>query len=226
MLDADGAINPIFTPDGETISRRTASTFQVPCGLLVNLNSAQELFESEVAGSNVDDNDYGDFQPERSRPSMSVFPQAGLYDHGHLQADGIPTAFHSSLAKINEDFRASQDQLDDDMSDDNLPPLVNVTVLTGNSCQLYNESMHRASENSSAHLSQQGTITAAFTGEFAKSAREKTIAGRKLDSVRMRLPFEVFDERMSIPNCPRTLRCENCFTIYVAGIDPTERNGQ
>jgi hypothetical protein len=85
-------------------------------------------------------------------------------------------------------------------------------------CQFYNYMTHRVAERAGMHDSQQGTVTAAISGAFAKTQKDRSTVSKKQRYCRTKLPFERFHDKIDIPNCPRCCRAEMVFTIDIRGI--------
>jgi hypothetical protein len=90
------------------------------------------------------------------------------------------------------------------------------------SCQFYNLSTHRVATRAGRHDSQQGTMTAALAGAFAKNLKDRGIASTFQSYCADGLPSERFHQRISIDKCPTACRAELVYSIDLRALkDPS-----
>jgi hypothetical protein len=90
------------------------------------------------------------------------------------------------------------------------------------SCQFYNYIAHRVAGRAGQHDSQQGSVTAAVSGGFAETRRDKATAAQKRSFCEQGMPYERFHERISIDDPPTSCRAELVYSIDVRALnDPS-----
>lgn len=205
------------------------------CGLLVNLETIPQLFSSHVAlDEHLDlDADIQDVEHEDAA-KINVYPQAFLRKYGHLQSDSILPHFKTFVRKVQANITRGQRRpncMDDaDEDDDNV---VNMDVNNGLSippaimssgCQFYNEISHRVRPNAGLHEVQQGRITSALAGAYARGTG-KYVQSSIMHNCRLSLPHHRYNNAIKLPNVPRDLRLENIYILQLDSIKPEKRNG-
>jgi hypothetical protein len=242
----------IYNSQGIRIPRRAImhDPSQPECGVLMNLRSAQGLFNPEIPPSlHADDYQPG---PHNIDPyvRIEVYPLAFLKSAGNLKASGIPHSFYPLLTDINKSVRKNHparhssldpslspqhhtntdpqddDQfLDNDSHDD--PNLASIyQPIKPVSSQFYNYSTHRVASRSGRHDSQQAAITAAISGAYASTDKDKTTARKKQRHCTKSLPADRFHRRLhknhDIHDCPSSCRAELVYSIDVRALkDPS-----
>lgn len=86
--------------------------------------------------------------------------------------------------------------------------------------QLYNHITHRVASRAGKHDSQQGTVTAAISGAFASTQKDKKTASRIREYCETGLPSDRFHDRISSPDaeCPTACRAEFVYSIDVRAL--------
>jgi hypothetical protein len=224
ILDGNGQENRLYTTEGRCIARRNAKVDDdTPSyGILAKLRDIGELFTSNELEPTED----GEWEEYRTTP-YRVFPQAGLKDYGHVQADGVMNLIDPYIRKINKKagwFRIehppNQDKFDDD--DDFLQR----TPLKAISSQIYNRSMHSIRGSGvQFHDAQLGLVTSALSGSYAQSASEKIKAKAQSRKCAHSLPHERFREKIAFEGIQRELRIENVYVVDMKSVKPSWRSG-
>jgi hypothetical protein len=243
LLDDKGREIPIYDADGNRIRRReVGENFDVPpCGVLVNLENVQTLFEpdKEFDGDERDDASTTSWELEDGQaPRVDAYPLAFLRTVGNVQASGIPPCFYPLVTEINhtvgkgdpsdrsrrgEDGRdSSEDEDEDEATSERVRTLRAVKPV---SSQFYNYMMHRVATRAGQYDSQQGTVTAAISGAFAKTDKHKEIAWSKRTHCDGGLPSDRFHTRFSLEDCPTSCRAEFVYSVDVRALeDPSGRH--
>ena len=92
------------------------------------------------------------------------------------------------------------------------------------SCQFYNYMAHRVASRAGRHDSQQGSVTAAISGAFAKTDADERTAKRKQAYCNNGLPSERFHSRInSVRECPCACRAELVYSVDVRALE--DRSG-
>ncbi|KAG2080366.1 hypothetical protein BD769DRAFT_1685099 [Suillus cothurnatus] len=191
------------------------------CGLLVNLETIPQLFSSYVThDEHLDlDADILDLDEEQGA-KIKVYPQAFLRKFGHLQSDSILPHFKTFIRKVQANIargRRGRDRMDDSDDDDDddddvvnrnlIPPAI---IATG--CQFYNEVSHRIRPNAGLHEVQQGRITSALSGAYARGTG-KHVHSAIMHNCRLSLPHQRYNNAIKLDNVPRDLRLENIYMV-------------
>ena len=92
---------------GDRVSRRQVivDRNQPPCGVLVNLDGIQGLFNPEFGNSSAHLSDDMSDASDSHLVNIDAYPLAFLGKAGNIQANGIPYCFYSKLTEINGDVR-------------------------------------------------------------------------------------------------------------------------
>ncbi|KAG1765968.1 hypothetical protein EV702DRAFT_1283003 [Suillus placidus] len=205
------------------------------CGLLVDLETIPQLFSSDVAhDEHLDlDVDILDFDEEHGA-KIKVYPQAFLRKFGHLQSNTILPHFKTFIKKVQANITRGRrgpngmddgddnDDVDNDVGINNrnlIPPAI---IATG--CQFYNEVSHRVRPNAGLHEVQQGRITSALSGAYARGTGTRVHTAIMYDC-RLHLPHHRYNNSIKADNVPRDLRLENIYILQLDSMDPAKRNG-
>jgi hypothetical protein len=144
---------------------------------------------------------------------------------GNIQADGIPHCFHRTVRKVNQKVgrgppgRTSPEaNADAEMADMNQHHPRSAAVVKPIASQFYNQVMHRVATRAGRLDSQQGSATAALSGAFAKTDKDRTKASAKQKFCERGLPSERFHQRIHLPQCPTCCRAELVYAIDVRGL--------
>lgn len=251
LLNDDGQEIPIYDENGDRIRRREVGPNEdvPPCGVLVNLENIQALFdpysvEHEHKHEHEHDGEDGSIHSSELEdayaPRVDVYPLAFLRTVGNLQANGIPPCFYPLVTEINRTVgkrRRSPDVdrswWDDDRSkssedeDAERPEGVGMATLRAVkpvSCQFYNYMMHWVATRAGQYNSQQGTVMAVISGAFARTERHKEIASDKQLHCNRGLPSDHFHLRFSLEDCLTSCRAELVYTVDVRALeDPSGR---
>ena len=237
LIDEFGHELGIFTSRGTRIWRRCAYIDPdiSPYGILVNLRQVHELFTLEN-----DDVQGTEDAPDDLSPGVPyfVYPQAGLKDYGHFQANGIISKILPFLNGLNDHVRSrhhpsgnhhgnNNDDDNDNDSDTAFHPNNTLNPIVGISMQAYNAVMHfTRGHGVQHHDAQLGMVTAAVAGSYAVDKKQANIAITKIDQCKYQLPHKRFESKIEDPDVPRDLRLENVYSINVQAIRPEFRDGR
>lgn len=209
---------------------------QPSCGVLMNLKDIQGMFNPNNSPTVGDSR--GDDESEASSSSeqeddhwvrVEAYPLAFLKMAGNVKATGVPHCFYPLLTSINKSVRRnhsfdpSSKDAAADSSDDSLgghdDALSTYQAVKPVSSQFYNYLSHRVASRAGRHDSQQGSITAAISGAFANSPRDKATACEKQSYCQDALPSERFHGRISsVDDCPSSCRAELVYSIDVRAL--------
>lgn len=274
---------PVYDHEGTPVRRRqvVVDRNQPPCGVLVNLENIQGLFNPDAqAAINLSDDmsDASDW-PTAHLVNVDAYPLGFLRTAGNIQADGVPHCFYPVLTTINgkvrknhrsqatnhassrstPTYRGESDDSDSDSSsdsdrnlysdflrrkfqgvedepdedddarafidvdeEDTMPSVLQVVKPIG--AQLYNHITHRVASRAGKHDSQQGTVTAAISGAFANTQKDRATASEKQSYCEIGLPSDRFHKRISglKRECPTACRAELIYSIDVRALkDPS-----
>ena len=188
----------------------------------MNLRHLDEIFLS--------DDLFSDFDPTGQSTSYNVYPQAGLVNAGHFQADGLIAPFLPLLHQLNAQVQLqdSDAMIEDNplgaTGHDSQPP-----AIIGVGCQGYNGVMHVTRGRCAQHHdAQRGLVTSALAGSWAKIPTNIQTARLKLAHCNIRLPHEEFKEKIE-NNADEPLDCslrlENTCVVDLELLAPEYRNG-
>jgi hypothetical protein len=232
MLDEDGQEIRIYDEAGYRIPRRIPgfSNQAKEAGVLVDLKKVGELFNMRL--HNADDGGLGfemDDVEEPKHINVYGYPQAFLHGIGHVQAQGLPDGLLDGIQRINKvvgcDLHPQDTSSDDESSDEDMQPKFQASPISGISCQLYNEAMHRIRPRASQHDAQLGTVTNAMAGTYARGFKEKRTAKKMRDICMKQLPHQHFEQRLQ-DDIKTGLRKEGVYKIVVGLMKPEYRNGR
>jgi hypothetical protein len=231
LQDDTGKEVKLYDASGRKVARRSADVdmSKPPCGVLLNLKTIEQFY---AVGHNNDSDDDLDNDDYESSPRVSVYPQAFLRNVGHIQSDGISPAFSKILGNINTAITAEynrDDEEDEDDEDDEADEALidsGIAIVSGISSQVYNEMIHRVRATAAQHDVQQGIITAAVTGSYATTTKNIAIAHGKQTICDTARPHTKFAQKISLPDCPRSLRYENVYQVDISLIPKRRRNGR
>jgi hypothetical protein len=243
-LDDEGREIPIYNSDGDRIRRREVGPNEgvPPCGVLVNLENIQALFDPYTSTDHdgEDSSTHSSELEDAYAPKVDAYPLAFLRTVGNLQANGIPPCFYPLVTEINrevgkrqesqeepdgswwaEDGRNSSEDREDGRRSEQVPTLRAVKPV---SSQFYNYMMHRVATRAGRYDAQQGTVTAAISGGFAKTERHRDIAFDKRTHCNGGLPSDRFHTRFSLEDCPTSCRAEFVYSVDVRALkEPSGR---
>jgi len=217
LLNDAGQEIPVYNEAGARVPRRhqLLDPDLPPCGVLLNLATCEALFNPDLSETH-----------ERARRiRVSLYPQAYLRHAGHVQANCILPAFEPIVNAINKSITRDHDEdpnESDDEDDVRRPP----AALNGLKFQAYNEMVHRFTDRHGGMDVQQGTLTAAASGRFARSAKDIAAAKKVLLSVDRSLPHDRMREKLRPRDAPRDLRFEQVYTLDLHLLPQHQRNGR
>lgn len=206
MVDEEGEPIAIFNKDGRAIPRNEnfVKPDAAPMGILLDLRKVEILFEDdkdEVSNMLLDDED----DPVGSDPQVTVYPQAFLPHHGHVQSKGIMPVFREALTKINRVVgmaRSGSSTTDDNDVDDEETPEDEQEhsdhhfPVIGISFQAYNEIMHCVQPTARSQEVNQGWVTAALGGCYATLPNDQSMAIKKAADCMRMFPHERIFKRI------------------------------
>jgi hypothetical protein len=242
ILDAEGEEIHIYDYRGNRIARRMAVVDDEgpPCGVLVDLTNIHALFNPYMSTDGPEDysSTTSSDSADLHHVHVNAYPLAFLGSVGNIQANGIPPCFLPSITEINQtvsdrrrnpqvpqsDDRSSRGEDDNAMSVDVGDPTFAPSrrAVKPVSAQFYNYLAHRVATRAGRHDTQQGSVTAAISGAFAKSRRHKQIASGKQDYCQLGLPSERFQNKISLEGSPTSCRAEFVYSVDVRALkDPS-----
>jgi hypothetical protein len=220
LLDNNNDEIAIYDHAGKRINRRKPipDPNEPPCGVLVNLTNIEALFH---AGPDMSDDeelmDGSPPPPSFTAPHIDVYPLGFLRTAGNIKATGIPRCFLPVLRRINEKIREEndreQEEDEENFNDGHLSELLPDPVVFPVSCQLYNLITHRTASRSGSHESQQGSVTSALAGAYARTVPDKRAAEKKRRHCDAEMPSDRFHRSISLEDCPKSCRAELVYAI-------------
>lgn len=209
----------LFTDEGYEIHRYYPVIPTRPkdaCGVLVDFNKIQTLFESEV------DWRYLRAGPDAQTSKYFAYPQAGLATAGHVQATSLIPDFYPLLERVNVNILKL---LHEDEEDDVLEPLR--WPVYGISTQIYNAVMHHTrGKGSQHHEVARGMVSGALGGLCMPNTASSKDAKRLRRHCHIQMPHESFEAKASNENLCKDLRLENVFWIDFDEIPDPSRDGR
>ena len=234
LLDDDGDEIPIYGKNGAKVSRMSmvVRNDQPACGVLVNLKDIQTLFNPDISSMDIDEDQSSSPYEDDPFVRVEAYPLGFLKMEGNVKAAGVPYCFYPVIADINSNVtknhpigdpagEAGEDLGEDNESDqDSLysPPIYRAVKPV--SSQMYNYIAHRVASGAGRHDSQQGSVTAAISGAFAKTPKDEKTARRKQRYCQVALPSERFHDKInSVTDCPSCCRAELVYSIDVRALE-------
>ncbi|KAF9518846.1 hypothetical protein BS47DRAFT_1358506, partial [Hydnum rufescens UP504] len=219
LLDDSEKEIRIYNQEGNRVPRREPLFYgdEAPCGVLLNLATCEALFVLEP--SMIDEGE--------EHVYVSVYPQAYLRHIGHMRANCVMRDFRAVIKRINNTITHPEGESDD--SDDEIEAeylSARPAALRGTSFQAYNEMVHRFTDRHGGMDIQQGSLTAAASGRYARDARDVRTAKGRSALVDELLPHERMTEKMELENSPRDLRLEQVYTLDLHCMPEEHRNGR
>ena len=227
LTDQAGSEIPVYTYSGVRQPRRTPRfrVNQKSCGLLLNLDRVRAIFTSIHA----DDYD-SEFEMPPSGPNISMYRQAFLHNHGHIQAHDAPTAVLNAIRAVNKmvglKIESQSTDSDSDSDDPHAPVYFQHRPVSAIFSQVYNGILHRSRPDASQHDAQQGNITSAAAGPYALGEPQKRTASKKFSACAESLPHQKFAQRINNPDLDTDLRIESNFMIDIRKLAVTQRRGE
>ena len=242
LLDNDGEVIPIYNSEGTHVPRRRmlVNNEQAACGVLVKLENIQTLFGQKASSPDYDSDASCISIQDESFVRLEAYPLGFLRTAGNVKATGVPSCFYPVLTDINRSVRknhpihprgSSDDDADDlppangdaydAMEDDDNDPYSPSTyqAVRPVSSQFYNYMTHRVASRAGRHDSQQGSVTAAISGGYAKTNKDRLTASEKQTYCRIELPSERFHGKItSVKDCPSACRAELVYSIDVRAL--------
>jgi hypothetical protein len=235
LLDEDGLEIPIYESNGRRVLRRTIviDDNQPSCPVLIDLTRIQALFKpnSDILDIHSDD-DSDDDNLDDHLVRVDAYPLGFLKNAGNIQATGVPHCFYPVLKDINRSVRSNSrfnstpsihsDNDDDDpmQGDHNADERSSSQqVVKPVSAQFYNYVAHRVATRAGRHDSQHGHATAAISGAYSTTAKDKATASNKQSYCEHALPSDRFHNRISIERCPTSCRAELVYSIDVRALE-------
>lgn len=240
ILADDGKEVQIFDSSGKRVIRRHAIIYddEPPCGVLIDLSNIQALFNPDPASQFPEDPSMLSGYDEPDSVTVDAYPLGFLGTAGNIQAKGIPHCFYPAVADINRSVRkptsrrSRRNILLFGDEDDNHPSLSTDMDEPGDpstlqavkpvASQFYNYMTHRVATRAGRLDSEQGSVTAAVSGAFVTSQKDKNTAWRKKTYCDEDLPSKRFHDRISIESCPISCRAELVYSVDVRALkDPS-----
>ena len=224
LLDTKGLEIPIFDSSGNRIPRRTALVFpdEPPCGVLMNLKDIQSLFNPGDQGYSEDEL----IEPtgaEANPVNIDAYPLGFLRVAGNVQATGVPHCFYPIITEINRAVRRTQNRSSPESDEDTFAmdldtPCFGAQVVTAVSSQFYNYIAHRIATRAGRLDSQQGSVTAALSGAFSQTTKDRATAYTKQAYCDRALPSDRFHRKIHRPECPTSCRAEFVYSVDVRAL--------
>ena len=230
LVDENDMEVPVYDENGKKVQRRKAIADDKTCGVLIDLANIQALFTPANNYSIDDDDTDGPSEHENHHVNVNAYPLGFLGIAGNIQANGIPHAFYPILTKINKnagrrsnDQPATSDDEDSSMADINQQHPTSVKVVKPVASQFYNHITHRIATRAGRLDSQQGSLTAALSGAFAQSKRDRMTAVEIQDYCNQSQPSDRFHTRTNIRECPTSCRAELVYSVDVRSLKEQSR---
>lgn len=208
LHDADGETQPVYDEDGNEIERVSpVASDGHQCGVLINLETADELLESPngVPYENPDDMELG--------TGISKYPLACLRGVGQVQARRPLPHFSPVVEAINDEVAMP--------SQDGNPK----QALFSTSFQAYNRSIHNIAPRANEYKIKVGMVTAAMGGRFARAPSESNKATNARNAIDPHLPHQMLRNSI-LDDPPSDLRVEQVFVIHFDRLQPPQRHGR
>jgi hypothetical protein len=200
------------------------------CGVLMDLSNIQALFSSGLRRQVMYDDDPSSSDDDaamwqqKEATKVEGYPLGFLRTVGNVQATGAPHCLYPTLGKINKCVRKVGDRASDGTDESpgseesegakvSMGPVVKAT-----SSQFYNLVAHRVVPRAGRLDSQRALVTAALSGAFVRSTKDKTTAKKKRRACDADLPSARFHQRIHLPNCPKACRAEVVYTVDVRNL--------
>ena len=242
LQDKDGNEIPIYDVDGDRVRRMEPIFESRRCGVLVNLSEIQGLFNANTASdANLQGRDhfvkvdayplaflksYGNIQangvPHCLYPKLMDINKAVWKNYPGERRQRAPRherdrdedAMVESEGEEGEDEGAANQEAPIDFDRYASQPSLFQAVRPV-SCQLYNLSSHSVAARAGARDTEQGTVTAAVAGKYARNAADKLKADGFTSYCGASFPSDRHDLRISTEGCPTECRAEFVYTIDV-----------
>jgi hypothetical protein len=233
LLDDEGNEIPLYDSRGTQIPRRSVvqNLSQPPCGVLVNLKSIQGLFNPDNLAVITEESVSTSSEYEDPFVRVEAYPLAFLKMAGNIKASGVPHCFYPLLTKINKSVRKNHEPGQPSSSnrqggedpgevDPQAPYLDSTYRAVKPVCsQFYNYMTHRVASRAGRHDAQQGSVTAAISGAYAKNERDEKVAKEKQKYCKKALPSDRFHARItSVRECPNACRAELVYSVDVRAL--------
>jgi hypothetical protein len=219
--DESGREIRLYTHDSRKVPRRDAVIAEdddEQCGILLNLRTVEALYTSSEPNWSDDENeDHGTI--------VSAYPQAFLHSYGHIQTNGIMSAFDQVIDDIRNSTGKRMMMGGNDEADGEVRRM---RTVFGTAAQGYNELSHRVAPRSGAHDVQKGMITAALAGAYHATANAsacRTAATREAQC-RTMLPFDRFKAKIEKADCPRAFRMEQVYYVDIFALKASKCSGR
>jgi hypothetical protein len=215
----------LYDQNGYKIPRRYAlvDENQPPCGILLDLRTIETLF---TTGGDDDLYSHGDNNDiDSNAVRVQLFPVAFLHKYGHVQANGVMPAFRRTMREVNDTIGSSSHRESDSDSGEDGEYIPDSVAVHPVSSQAYNELSHRIAARAGSHEVQHGRLTAALAGAYATTPKTRTIAQKIQAECNNLLPFDRFQHKIDVENCPRAIRVEQVFYVELSAMRSSMRNG-
>jgi hypothetical protein len=230
LVDENDMEVPLYDEKGKKVQRRKPVTENKTCGVLVDLTNIQALF-NPTDNYSLDDENTDDLgEHENHLVNVNAYPLGFLGIAGNIQANGIPHSFYPLLTKINKnagrrsnDQPATSDDEDSMMADLNQQHPTSVKVVKPVASQFYNQITHRIATRAGRLDSQQGSLTAALSGAFAGTRKDRKTAAKMQNYCDQSQPSDRFHTRINVPECPTSCRAELVYSVDVRALKEKSR---
>lgn len=196
-----------------------------PCGVLMDLKNIHTFFNPGDEFLSDDDDVVGSIPPESHSVKVDAYPLAFLRVAGNLQATGIPHCFYPILTEVNRSVRKDPNRFSPESDDDSFVMDVDLDltsacaqVVRPIAAQFYNLIAHRIATRAGKLDAQQGTVTAALSGKFAQTPKDRATAYRKQAYCAQALPSDRFHRRIHRSQCPTSCRAEYVYSVDVRSL--------
>jgi hypothetical protein len=167
--------------------------------------------------------------------SIDKYPIAHLPNVGCIQTRQPLPLFSSVVSAINREIGAviPPDEADEpeysDVDDDGfiLPARhARRSPLYATHTQVYNLSTHHFAPRANEFRVLHGQVTAAASGFFAATSKERTAAAKSAQKISHDFPFEVLESQIDGVDIPTAIRVEQCFVIDFNQLEDQYRAGR
>lgn len=232
--DEDGHIAPIWDQNGNaipTFQRRPIPNAQ-PAATFVNHAGIKRLFQPQLADPNQ----------IHLNKTVDTYTFGLLPGVGSIQTRQPCPSFVPVYKKINSKVGRDVNDPDDseDYSEDEEPsigdtgfrdtaappPRHHRKPVVASDVQIYNNLSHSLSPRANQHAALLGQVSAAMSGFWARTPKDKSKAVVTENKIMHHLPYEMLETKINAGSVPTALRFEQVFTIDMDDVLPGHQNGQ
>src|SRR6266849_273345 len=222
----------IYDQDGNVITRTRGQPAgnAEPAAVFLALDKVSQLFADPLVPT----------EQKRYVHSNSIdkYPIAHLPNVGCIQTRQPLPLFASVVKAINREVGEviPRHEVDDDndmehtdVDDDGfiLPARASRrSPLYATHTQIYKLSTHHFAPRANEFRVLHGQVTAAASGFFAATSKERTAAAKSAQKISHDFPFEVLESQIDGVDISTAMRIEQCFVLNLMQLDTQYRNGR